>query len=212
MTASQTQDSGGSIEFLIAEYNQISEETRRLRNEGLSRLNFFITITSSILAGLVVLSQSNTATDTTVQWVSLGALFFLILVGWNAFKFTISRDISTDFNVRATGRIHRFFMERDPSLRQYLTWQDHDEPTAWIVGNTSNLRSTAQWLLSSLVALALGLTIHLLSGDLRWSVASGGLGFGLSVLGLQRYAGYRFGQARKKAEASVRFRKTPSRG
>ena len=47
-----------AIEFLIAEYNEISQETRRLRQEGIVRLNFFIAITSSILAVLVFLSQS----------------------------------------------------------------------------------------------------------------------------------------------------------
>ncbi len=204
----QTQEGGGSVEFIIAEYNQISEETRRLRGEGLSRLNFFITITSSILAGLVVLSQSNAATNTTVQLVSIGALLFLVLIGWNAFRFTISRDISTDFNIRATGRIHRFFIDRDPSLSQYLTWQDHDEPTSWVVNNISNLRSTSQSLLSSLLALTAGLTAHLLTSNLTWSIATGLLGFVISLFSLHSYARSRFEKARRKAEDTVRFPKT----
>ena len=98
-----------NTEFMLTIYNQITEETRRLRTEGLSRLNFFITITSSVLAGLIVLVQINTANPRNTQFFSVGALIFLILLGWNVFRFTVSRDISTDLNIRATGRINRYF-------------------------------------------------------------------------------------------------------
>ena len=98
-----------NTEFMLTIYNQITEETRRLRTEGLSRLNFFITITSSVLAGLIVLVQINTANPRNTQFFSVGALIFLILLGWNVFRFSVSRDISTDLNIRATGRINRYF-------------------------------------------------------------------------------------------------------
>jgi len=98
-----------NTEFMLTIYNQITEETRRLRTEGLSRLNFFITITSSVLAGLIVLVQINTANPRNTQFFSVDALIFLILLGWNVFRFTVSRDISTDLNIRATGRINRYF-------------------------------------------------------------------------------------------------------
>ena len=89
-----------SVEFLLAEFNQITEETRRLREDGLNRLNFFITLTSSVLAGLVLVSQINVMSAFNLQMVSIGALIFLILMGWSAFRFTISRDINTDLNIR----------------------------------------------------------------------------------------------------------------
>lgn len=202
-----SEDQNSSAEFLLTEYNQITEETRRLRGEGLSRLNFFITITSTALAGLVVLGQSSTASDTTVQLVSVGALIFLTLLGWNAFRFIISRDISTDFNIRANGRIHRYFIERDPSISKYITWQDHDEPTSWIANNTSNLRSTSQSILSSLCALNAGIIANLIFTNLYWSIAIGIIFFLITLMVLNRYAKMRFKAAKEKAQKSIRFPK-----
>ena len=194
-----------SIEFLLAEYNQISEETRRLRAEGLNRLNFFITLTSSVLGGVVLLSQLNITSVVVVEWIALGTLLFLAVVGWNAFRFTVSRDINTDFNIRATARIRRFFVEHDPQVGPYLTWHYHDEPTGWIVGNTSNLRGTTQLILALLLALTVGLVTYLLVGLIISAVIVGLVGFALALALLIRYARHRFEIARKIAEESVRF-------
>lgn len=197
-----------SVEFLLAEFNQITEETRRLREEGLNRLNFFITLTSSVLAGLVLFSQVNVMSAFNLQLVSIGALIFLILMGWSAFRFTISRDISTDLNIRATGRIRRFFIDRDPLIGSYVTWQQHDEPTRWVTKNTSNLRTTIQSILSLLFALLAGLAANLILGQIFWSIGLGVIGFGAALLLLPFYARKRFETAAKAAESMVRFPQT----
>lgn len=192
-----------SATFLITEYNQIADETKRLRSEGLNRLNFFITITSSTLAGLVVLSQSNTATMT-VQLISLGAIVFLMLLGWNTFRFIISRDINTDFNLRAMGRISRFFIDRDPSLAQYLSWQKDDEPTKWVTRNSSSLRSSAQFIFCSLLALLCSIFVYMFR-DLIWSLTGGFFGFFVGLFTLRTYAERRFRQAERMAAKQVKF-------
>lgn len=197
-----------SVEFLIAEYNQISEETRRLRNEGLNRLNFFITVTSSILGGLVLLTQINATSSFILQWISLAALIFLTLIGWNTFRFTISRDINTDLNLRAMGRIRRFFIDHDPPLDAYLTWPATDEPTGWVTRNTSNLRGTTQSILALLLALSAGLIAYLIGGNLFWAGPVGLIGFIISLTSLILYARKRFAVAAKLAQATVRFPKT----
>jgi len=196
-----------NTEFMLTIYNQITEETRRLRTEGLSRLNFFITITSSVLAGLIVLAQINTANPRNTQFFSVGALIFLILLGWNVFRFIVSRDISTDLNIRATGRINRYFSDRDPSIREYLTWQDHDEPTPWITNNMSNLRGTAQSILSSLVAVVSGASIFFITDNLIFALIGGVYMFVVALVSLQIYAQQRFKKATERARSQIRFPK-----
>lgn len=197
-----------SVEFLLAEFNQITEETRRLREEGLNRLNFFITLTSSVLAGLVLFSQINVMSLFNLQLVSIGALIFLIMIGWSTFRFTISRDISTDLNIRAAGRIRRFFIDRDPFIGPYVTWQQHDEPTRWVTNNTSNLRTTIQSILAFLFALMAGLTAHLLLGQIMGSIALGIVGFGVALAILLFYARQRFERAANTARTLVSFPQT----
>jgi hypothetical protein len=133
------------VEFLMAEYDVISQDFSRLRNEGLNRLNFLITLTSGIIGGLVLLSQTTSASDTSIRLISMGSLILLLIVGLDTFRFAVQRGISTDRDVRALGRIRRYFVEQDPSLDNHLTWQTHDEPTRWITRNISGIRRTVQF-------------------------------------------------------------------
>ena len=194
-----------AIEFLIAEYNEISQETRRLRQEGIVRLNFFITITSSILAVLVFLSQSKVTTDTFFQVAAIGVLCLLLLVGLDTFNFTIGRDVNTDLNIRATGRIRRFFSQQNPEIQNYLTWRCHDEPTPWITNNTSGVRRIVQYILSSICALITGLALNLAGVNSVISMIFGVIMLIISFIGFRGYAVRRFKQASIAARKSVRF-------
>ena len=196
-----------AVEFLVAEYKEIYEEFRRLREEGLRRLNFFITITSSILGGLVLLSQISPASTTFLQLAAIGALLFLLLIGWNTFSFAISRDINTDLNLRATARIRRFFATQNPSIKKHLTWKDDDEPTAWVTRNSSNIRRTVQAILSLLCALVVGLVVNLFSNTLVLSITFGALAFSVALLFLRGYSVRQFQRASEAASKSVRFPK-----
>jgi hypothetical protein len=200
-----TSDRQNTVDFLIAEYTQISEETRRLRAEGLNRLNFFIAITSAILVALVSLAQSNPTAGILLQIAAISAIFLLVLVGIETFRVSISRDINTDFNMRATGRIRRYFADRDSNLEKYLTWQDSDEPTKWVTRNDSGIRRTIQSILSFLCALIVGLIANLVSNTSTVSFSLGTGGFLLSLLFFQRYASRRFKQASEIAAKAVRF-------
>jgi pilus assembly protein TadC len=195
----------GAVEFLIAEYNEISQENRRLRQEGIARLNFFITITSSVLAVLAFLSQENSVAIAVFQAVAIGILLLLFFVGLDTFRFTIRRDIKTDLNIRAIARIRRFFALRNPKIQQYLTWQYHDEPTAWITSNTSNVRLTAQYILSFICALIAGLLLNLIGMPLAAAIALGVIVLVGSFIILQRYAARQFQEARSQAKRSMRF-------
>jgi hypothetical protein len=151
-----------AIDFLIAEYSALNQEFNRLRGEGMNRLNFMIAITSSVLGGLVFFSQSRNTSVLFQQVVALGALFFLVLIGFDTFRFSISRDISTDKNLRRIGRIRRFFADDFPDIVNHLPWQIHDEPTSWVIKNESGIRQTAQSILSLLFALIVAICISII--------------------------------------------------
>lgn len=195
-------------EFLINQYNVISEETKRLRIEGLNRLNFFITITSAVIGGLLILSQVGSLSVALLKLIFIGALVFLLLIGWDTFKFSISRDKSTDFNVRATGRISRYFSEKNQTLEKYLLWQNHDEPTNWIVRNTSGIRRTTQSVLSFLCALISSLIANFIIKELLILAIIAIIIFLIAYFYFRNYAKRQYKKASEIALASIKFPKT----
>jgi hypothetical protein len=195
-----------AVDFLMAEYSELNTEFKRLRGEGLNRLNFFIAITSSILGGLVLLSQSGRTNGVSLQIVSLGALFFLVLIGWDTFRFTISRDIATDDNLRRIGRIRRFFANEYPPITKHLPWQTHDEPTSWVKSNASGIRQTAQSIMGVLLALIVTISISFVTHEPILLGISGAISFILGFVLLRYYA---FKRYKKAALAAMKDRKFP---
>jgi len=162
------------IDFLLAEYAQINDERKRQREDGLHRLNFFITLTSSVLGGLVVVSGFGSLSGFQLRLIALGTLVFLIGVGWGTFLFSIARDISADRDIRAVARIRKYFVDANPDLLPYLTWQAHDEPTSYITGrHISNIRNTIQLILSVLTGLIVGILVTFLTLQLRFWLTIG---------------------------------------
>ncbi len=195
------------VEFLIAEYSELSEEIRRLREQGINRLNFFITLTSAIVAGLVLLGQSGSTSTAFLQLVALGAFLFLLLSGWYILESAIARDVSSDFHIRATGRIRRFFVDHYPLSEKYLMWQSHDEPTGLVTKNTSVVRRTLQSVLSLLCALSVALITNLITSDLKMSITVGMVGFVIAFLSFESYARKQYKKASDSAYKSVIFPK-----
>ncbi|HOX85158.1 MAG TPA: hypothetical protein PKW76_15500 [bacterium] len=196
-----------AVNFLMAEYSKLNQEFQRLRGEGLNRLNFFIAITSSVLGGLVLLSQSGKTSGNFLQIVSLGALFFLVLIGWDTFRFTISRDINTDKNLRRIGRIRRFFADDFPPIAKHLPWQIHDEPTSWVTRNSSGIRQTAQSIISLLLALIIAILVSLITSQPIMLGIIGVISFIISFIALRFYANKRY---KKAALSATKDRKFPN--
>ena len=196
-----------AVDFLLAEYQEIYQEFRRLRQEGVTRLNFFITLTSVITGGLIILYQLSTTGRGAFEYLAIGSLLFLLIVGWDTVNFSISRDIDTDLNVRATARIRRFFADQYPNIEEYLTWQVHDEPTPWLTKNISNVRRTSQAIFAMLCASIAGLTVELFIQRLEVSLIVSAFVFLVAILVLQQYARWLYRRARNSGHTTVRFPK-----
>ena len=188
-----------NVRFLLQEFGQLDSERLRLKGEAVQRLNFFLTLTSAILGGLVLFGQSSVLIG--VQYVALVALLFLSMIGWYTLEYIVGREINTDRVLRAGARIRRYFTNSDPSIQQYLMWPDHDGPTGYITHNNSAIRRTIEAVLSFLLAASAGLLLGILNLIPSTSVVIGIISFILFLVGFEFYASRRFKRAVKKAEA-----------
>lgn len=190
-----------SIEFLLKEFDHSDTERIRLRAEAIERLNYFLTLTSAILGGLVFFGQS--AQFQNIIYVLIAALVFLSLIGWQTFRYIVIRDIHSDNILRSQGRIRRYFVDNDPEIKNYLTWQAHDEPSVYITKNDSAVRITSQSVLSLLLALIFGLLLSLLSIQPVVLMLSSIFLFVVLLFTLEFYAQRQFKKAVKNAQKQV---------
>jgi len=186
------------VKFLLQEFGQIDTERLRLRGEAVQRLNFFLTLTSAILGGLVLFGQSSSLIR--IDYIVFAALLFLSTIGWQTFDYIIGRDINTDRLLRAGGRIRRYFVKNDPTIQKYLMWQNHDEPSGYITHNTSAIRRTVEAILSFLLAVAVGLLVNFIVQQEVIPFIGGAISFMVFLAGLKIYAFRRFQKAVKEAQ------------
>lgn len=194
-----------TVEFLLAEFQEMNQEFRRTKEEGLARLNFFIALTTSILGGLVALSEFSSISPDSWKFVSVGALLFLLSIGWGFHQFTIDRGISTDVNIRAMARIRRYFIDQDPAIVPYMTWPLHDEPSKWVIKNNSIIRRTTQIMVGLTLALFVGLLLSLITAQLLIVISAGILSFFAGFQLLRFYANKQYKQAADEAKRDMRF-------
>jgi len=192
-----------SVRFLLAEFANVESERLRLKSEAIQRLNFFLTVTSAVLGGLLLFTQFKSTINVKFEYVAIIALGFLSIIGWQTFRFVVQRDINTDLILRAGGRIRRFFVDNDPAIKPYLMWEDHDEPTGYVLKNDSAIRRTNQTTLALLLSLMVGIIVSLfLDGLLIFSVV-GLFSFVGMLMGLEAFAGRRFRKIAFKAQDEI---------
>lgn len=202
----QKHDDEESGKFLLEELKLLEADRLRLKAEAGQRLNFFLSLSSAIVGGLVIFGQS--ANVLGLEYIIVVALLFLSLIGWQTFTYIVGRDISTDRNLRASGRIRRYFSDKNPACRAYLMRQDDDEPTSYITNNKSTIRRTAESVLAFLLAFAIGIFTNILG----WSVAAALLvtliSFVCLLVTFELYSKRQFNKAVKIAEAQKQHRRT----
>jgi len=188
-----------SVQFVLEEFGHLEAERLRLKGEAVQRLNFFLTLTSALLGGLVLLGQSSALVR--LEYVTLITLLFLSIIGWYTLEYTIGRDINTDRVLRAGARVRRYFTDNDAAIRDYLMWPDHDGPTGYITHNDSAIRRTIGTVLSFLLASAIGLLASIIKLVSTASTIVGIVSFVTLLVGFELYANRRFKQAVREAEA-----------
>ena len=139
----------GVDDFLIAEYEHFADSFWRTEELGEKRLNFFISLVTAAVAGLVVLATSDVGfTREQVRWVAFFAGLALLLLGVSTLLRMLRRNNVADQYIRAINVV------RD-SFRSRYGLQDY-EPIVRIPRRlfTGGLAQTAA-LLNSMIAAAL---------------------------------------------------------
>ena len=136
-------------DFLIAEYEHFAESFWRTEELGEKRLNFFISLLTAAVAGLVVLATSDTGFSASqVQWVSFSAGLAMLLLGLSTLLRMLRRNDVTDEYKGAMKQIRQVFCDRH-ALEGYAPFKSSDRPVF-----TGGLAQTAA-LLNSMIAGAL---------------------------------------------------------
>jgi hypothetical protein len=197
-------------DFMIAEYSEVFQEHRRLRDEGIKRLNFFVTLSTAVLGGLVLLSEISSFMQSAFRWIVLLSIFLLLILGWDVYRYLVSREISSDFNMRTMGRIRRFFIGDDPRIADYFLWNTHDEPSIYVKKRSlSSLITTISFFLSALLAFGVGVLLSFYLSRLEPVFGVGILVFVAGTLLLRTSAQKRIKSAGEQALASMKFPSLP---
>ena len=197
----------GPEPFLLQELGIIENEIQRLRGEGTSRINFLLTLTTAIITAIVALSAVPTFPRRSIITLGLGASAFMLLVGLITLRYIAGREAATDMDVRANGRIRHYFVDRYPEIKQYMTWQTTDAPTAWVTQNRSFVRRV-QIVLCGLYAsgvAAFGLASFSTRVGLMFQLAIAALAFVLTYALAQLWCRHFFSRLASKARAQQRF-------
>lgn len=116
---------------------------------------------SEIQCTIVLLNSLGSTAFPLLQAIALGTLAFLLWIGAETFRFTVTPDVKTDVNMWALARIRQYFRSLDLALDKHISWRITDEPTRWVTSNSSGIRRTAQAILCLLSGMTVGLTVHL---------------------------------------------------
>jgi len=117
---------GHSVNFLLAEYQSHGDEFRRSEQVGETRVNFFVTVTTAVLAALAIREEgiwAGGAVDP-IFFYGLGAL---LLFGVVTLMRLIRRNLESHKQLRAMNRIRRYFTDRDEEIRRHLYYEPRDD-------------------------------------------------------------------------------------
>lgn len=176
-----------SVDFLLAEYQSLTDSFWRNEESGEKRVNFFITLVTAVIAALVALvtSQEETFKKENAYAIAVYALLALLSFGIITLLRMIRRNQVTDEYKQALGMIRGYFRNWDERLQNYRPF----ESKARKPGTGGLVDMVA--LINSLIAGALGALLAI--SHSRWIMGlSGMVGF-ILALGVQlSYVKYRY--------------------
>lgn len=199
-------DETSSQRILLEEYRLLEDRYLRTRNEGVTRMNFFITSVSVALGGILVFASGNNIPFIYFRPVLLVVLITLSAIGLDIFFFLIVRDIATDRYERGLARIRHYFVTLDPEIGNYFMNNIVDVPTPYIVRKLSGMRTAAQIVVSFLLSLTLTMSYTILSIDVEILIWAGSTSAILFFIILEGVARRMLNIVIKKAEKDIRFR------
>jgi hypothetical protein len=206
----RAQDMDPSSEAMLAEHERISGLYLHNVEMGEKRTSLYLTVISS--GTLILLGLAQFRSDMTfLLWPSIGFLIVMILLGLLTFQRLIERRVEGIRYLRAINRIHRYFVEKDPSLEQFYEWAACDDFPAFIQSEDtafSGLRDIIALLNSLLVGFLIGEMVYAAlrsASYLVWYMLLGLIAVVIAWIWQQKYENDRLSYAEKIAVDHVRF-------
>ncbi len=198
-------DDASSQRILLEEYRALHAHYLDVRNQGVTRINFFITAASVALGGVLAIGSANAIPVIYFKLMLLSALTILVAIGIEIYNFLIQRDLASDRDVRGMARIRNYFVKLDPDLENYFINSIYDVPTYYLVDKSSGTRRVAQIIEGFLLGLDAAILISFMSLPLEIYVAAGICVTVLAYLILEFGAHVRLRQALRFVENDMRF-------
>jgi len=115
-----------SAEVMLAEHERLSALYLYNTEMGEKRLSSYLMVIS-VGAGILLGVAQFRVEMTLLLWPVIGFLFGLLVLGVLTFQRLIERRIRGVEYLRAINRIHRYFVQDDPSLEPYFYWPPCDD-------------------------------------------------------------------------------------
>lgn len=122
----------GSLDFMLAEYQHHLAEFRRSEELGESRVNLFLAIVAAVFTGgafafIKAISDGGTELPSYVIYlVVFCALCVTLLFGYVTLVRLVHRNLVSSEQLRASGRIRKYFWVNYPEIRDYLYYKPYD--------------------------------------------------------------------------------------
>jgi hypothetical protein len=108
-----SEPTSGIDDFLIAEYQHFADSFWRTEELGEKRLNFFISLLTAAVAGLILLATKDSGfSDSEVQWISFGTGLALLLLGFSTLLRMLRRNNVADQYKDAMSLVRASFVTR----------------------------------------------------------------------------------------------------
>jgi hypothetical protein len=149
-----------SQRILLEEFRTLHVDYTELRSEGVTRLNFFIASMSVVLGGfLIVISNRGNVPISYIKILLLVTLVVLGYIGYEICNFLVQRDITSDRTIRGLARIRHYFIELDPTIKDYFVNRISDTPSGFLINRNTGMRRSAALIESLLIGLAIAVLL-----------------------------------------------------
>jgi len=194
-----------SQRILLEEYRLLQSRFLDLQNEGLTRMNFFITA-ASVSIGSFLIFGSNNLPALYFKITLLIIIALLSMIDIYICRFFISREIAVDRYERGLARIRNYFISLDTNLKDYFVTKIFDVPTSKIKGNNSGMRRSAQLIGAFLLGLEGSILITFTSLPAEINILIG-LVIAILVFSIfEWYAQRRFKKVVEVVETEMKFK------
>jgi hypothetical protein len=130
MADHEQRESGAAIDsaaFMLAEYQRHIEGFYRSEELGERRLSFFLAIVTAVLGAMALLIDVDRVRAGRIDPLIFVALGAILVLGLLTLARIVRRNLASSAELRAAGRLRRFFVDRDPAITRYLYYGAYDD-------------------------------------------------------------------------------------